>query len=560
MFDIYYTKNKNGQIISSLEDITKIQNYIPLYKKFFSLTDKNYKNINLNHKYHLDTFLEKKNENLHVCYIKNENQKQKVSTFIKFSPLMDPVKYMSGKYKKNDINILPSLGNKTPCYSKIKDTNNSAYIDSFFSFLSSQTLHTHKFYHGMDFYGSFLAIKGNFQYNIVDDLEYLYQSDFFHKNKNKLFKIESMYDELMLAFNTRNYKKRLTIADEEVQSISSIHMSNELFDDVFIEKNSILDSSKNLIFEMDISHNSPKKTTKSTTKSSSTCSSRSSHTSDGGEDSETSSVDNSETSSVDNSSTGSWTTASDEVIQATIFQFPVQLICLEALDSTLDSVIGDLNTEEWRSCLFQVIMTLCVYRKLFQFTHNDLHTNNIMFKKTERKFLYYRFNNKYYKVPTYGKIYKIIDFGRSIYRFKNQLMCSDSFHKKGDAATQYNFEPYFNKNKPRLEPNASFDLCRLGCALYDFFFPDETKNIVDPIAKLVEKWCIDDKGRNILYKTNGEERYPEFKLYKMIARTVHHCSAEKEILNPLFNKFIVGRKKIKKGKVFNVDTLPSYIN
>ena len=38
MFDIYYTKNKNGQIISSLEDITKIQNYIPLYKKFFSLT------------------------------------------------------------------------------------------------------------------------------------------------------------------------------------------------------------------------------------------------------------------------------------------------------------------------------------------------------------------------------------------------------------------------------------------------------------------------------------------------------------------------------------------
>ena len=29
----------------------KIQNYIPLYQKFFSLTDKTYNNINLNHKY-----------------------------------------------------------------------------------------------------------------------------------------------------------------------------------------------------------------------------------------------------------------------------------------------------------------------------------------------------------------------------------------------------------------------------------------------------------------------------------------------------------------------------
>ena len=33
---------------------------------------------------------------------------------------------------------------------------------------------------------------------------------------------------------------------------------------------------------------------------------------------------------------------------------------------------------------------------------------------------------------------------------------------------------------------------------------------------MINDWLIDDKGRNILYKTDGEERYPEFKLYKMI--------------------------------------------
>ena len=33
-----------------------------------------------------------------------------------------------------------------------------------------------------------------------------------------------------------------------------------------------------------------------------------------------------------------------------------------------------------------------------------------MFKKTEKKFLYYKFNNQYFKIPTYGYLFKIIDF------------------------------------------------------------------------------------------------------------------------------------------------------
>ena len=109
---------------------------------------------------------------------------------------------------------------------------------------------------------------------------------------------------------------------------------------------------------------------------------------------------------------------------------------------------------------------------MFNFTHNDLHTNNIMFNKTDKQFLYYRYNKVYYKVPTYGRLFKVIDFGRSIYSFKGKFICSDSFHPKGDAATQYNCQPYMNDKKPRLDPNPSFDLCRLGCALYDFFMDD----------------------------------------------------------------------------------------
>ena len=207
-------------------------------------------------------------------------------------------------------------------------------------------------------------------------------------------------------------------------------------------------------------------------------------------------------------------------------------------------------------------MSLITFQEKFNLTHNDLHTNNIMYNKTELEFIYYKLDGKYYKVPTYGRIFKIIDFGRAIYKFRGKLMCSDSFHKKGDAATQYNCEPFFNDKKPRLEPNYSFDLCRLGCSLYDYIMDEEEcedeniNNIKTPIFKIMANWCKDDKNRNIMYKSNGEERYPDFKLYKMIARKVHNHIPINELQNKYFDKYIVSKKEIKRGsKIMNIDNL-----
>jgi len=185
-----------------------------------------------------------------------------------------------------------------------------------------------------------------------------------------------------------------------------------------------------------------------------------------------------------------------------------------------------------------------------------------MYIPTEKQFLYYTFNNITYKVPTYGKIYKIIDFGRAIYKFNGQLMCSDSFHPKGDAGSQYNCEPYMDENKPRLEPNPSFDLCRLACCLYDHFVEDifEAEDIIktNKLASIINDWLIDDKGRNILYKNSGEERYPEFKLYKMIARTIHGAIPSAQLGNELFKSYITSKKKLNKNaKIMNLDNIPN---
>ena len=215
----------------------------------------------------------------------------------------------------------------------------------------------------------------------------------------------------------------------------------------------------NINFELNEKKKFEIKNNKSTnSKSSSECSSRSSLTNSNDD------IDDSLSEETDEDS-------EDENVNIVINKFPIQVIALESCFSTLDEYIikNKISDKEWESIIMQILFILITYQKVFKLTHNDLHTNNIVYNKTEKKYLYYKFDNQHYKVPTFGKIYKIIDFGRSIYRFKNNLHCSNSFSIDGDAATQYNFEPYFNPDKPRLEPNYSFDLCRLTCSLFDYF-------------------------------------------------------------------------------------------
>jgi len=229
--------------------------------------------------------------------------------------------------------------------------------------------------------------------------------------------------------------------------------------------------------------------------------------------------------------------------------------CKETLDSLM---VSGMEDKEWFSALMQIIMTLLVYQTLFAFTHNDLHTNNVMWVPTQKQFLYYKYHNVVYRVPTYGKIFKIIDFGRAIYRFNGNVFCSDSFKDGGDAATQYNTEPYLNPKKPRIDPNFSFDLCRLGCSIFDYVSDSSRNN--SPLVRIISEWVEDDKGLNMLYKGDGIERYPDFKLYKMIARAVHKHTPAAQLKRPEFAQYAVNAKHTKvilSGKipVLDIDAL-----
>ena len=698
-FSLHYRKINNRDLFYSLENselgIKNSRNYIPVYENYFNLNETNYNSINLNQRFYVSVLsgvVDKNNIQAAVVdAFKSTSESLTIvhkPIFIKFSPLIDPVKYMSGKYENLNMNgehlNIPTLSKlERQGHLKANDKNNSAYVDGFFSYLSSQVLNCHDFIHGLNFYGSFNAIKSEFYYNVFDDIDYLDKNPFFNKNKTILFDIEDIEyfndsesnSKCSQTKNTKNKKDKIII-----DKTDDIHKSNDIiihddFDKINNELNSIFNTSPVLESSTSISTSLPTSTVllqdsiesnieieyndggndaslfeaiplddieiainendgkiilnknndndSDYSMTSGSCSSRSSYTSESGNETgnnenfnieesvygggggsgcdmgakkikqkngrngknKSKSFSEDSFSGDDNDENSCSHSGSDdddndeyddeddyddddETLWATIKNFPVSVIMMEKCDNTLDSLMmqeKEMTENEWTSALMQIIMILITYQKLFGFTHNDLHTNNVMFIYTEKEYIYYHFNKKYYRVPTYNRAFKIIDFGRAIYKYKSKVICSDSFSITGDAATQYNCEPYFNDKKARLEPNFSFDLCRLGCSIFDYFIDNinDVEKICrkEPLAKLIVEWVTDDHNRNILYKTNGEERYPDFKLYKMIARNVHNHTPHAQLSKTIFTAYEFPKKNVKpKHRIINIDKMPCYMD
>lgn len=584
---ILYTKRKNNVLFSSLEKhgYTKIQNYIPTYNQFFVLNETNYNSINVSGRWFLKKIHSIDEDKIYSGVVENTNNSKtkNVDIFIKNAPLLDPVKFMIGSYQGefDKISNLPQLNNtEDSVISKLNNPWNSSYVDNMFNVINSQLLEK-GFVHGIEWYGSFLAIKKNFEFNIYDDLDYLFHSKYFLENVGKKFQVpqeileEVRKPSLKIEKEESSFDDFEEIPDSPVNSVVDIipnkstpietPVDMEVGIGVDVELDSELDCT--LIEEQVKIENEDEETL-----SNSSYSSRTSYTNEytdiphkddsfigdidsdeecpelvesysGGKKNEKEDV--SDYDDEDNADDETMSSDYDEeYIGATIPEFPVQMICIEACDDTLDSLMlnDELNEPELFSCMMQIIMILATYQKLFQFTHNDLHTNNVMFVETNKKYILYEYNGKKYLVPTYGKIYKIIDFGRSIFTIQNKIFCGDCYHKNGDAYTQYNFGPCLNEAKPTVVPNYSFDLCRLACSMFDHCVSNisDIHNVssLTPFKQLVVRLCTDDKGLNVLYKRNHEERYPCFKLYKMIARTVHNHTPDIMLETSDFSKYI----------------------
>jgi hypothetical protein len=179
-----------------------------------------------------------------------------------------------------------------------------------------------------------------------------------------------------------------------------------------------------------------------------------------------------------------------------------------------------------------------------------------MYTSTNKVYIYYKLNNKYFKVPTYGKIFKIIDFGRAIFDYNNKTYFSDAFSKYGEADGQYTYPiPNIhlfnnNNNKNNVNPNYSFDICRLSTSIIDelntFEQPDTPlfKNFMIFITELLK-----DKNNKHMY----EKQNVSFQLYIDLANNSCNGIPKDILLNPIFNIYNISKTDISDNHIYTLN-------
>lgn len=282
---------------------------------------------------------------------------------------------------------------------------------------------------------------------------------------------------------------------------------------------------------------------------------------------------------------------------------PVQIIIMEKFEVTFQDLVQDTLTlietlsfharthvqkyvvyvkkkvflEKIKAWMFQLILALVCANKAFQFVHNDLHIKNVMAVSTKESHLFYRVGENTYKVPTHGYCMKIIDFGRSTFKYNNVHYFGDVFKNENDAGGQYTYpyessddeseddsddgsgsntdrhshttkdeyECHDRETRAKVLPRSSFDLCRFACSFVEDFDERTWRDLGDfPMGAVLLQWCQDDAGNNLL-DIDG------FGLYKHIARFVTHTKPVEQLNNSVFEEYRVDTN-FDREKYFNV--------
>ena len=464
MLDLYIDKyiwdkkiiNKFYKSCVDLFDLKCVQFYNPIYSLYFHLfnTKKSHKCIDIKRRFYIHKLLDIiKYKYYHsncllnaTVYDSKDNKLINKEIFCKIIPILEPLYFIKNNYNnliyRNP--LLPSNYNANTS-EKINNMNNTAYIDTFFSYICSELTENNILPNFPLYYGSINSIMKKYNYDISEDYHDFKEEAWFHKNLGEQFKMDIYMDD------------------------SDNNSEDSDYDD---DNNDYISVIKNI---------------------------------------------------------------------------PCQMFFIEKLDGLLSEILNEnFDDKLILSCIFQVSFALAYLQKYLKFTHNDLHIDNIMFQKTSKPFLYYKFNNIYFKIPTYGYIFKIIDFGRAIFTFKNKLFFSDCFSKYGEADGQYKYPIdtflYNNNNEIYdIKPNYHFDMCRLAITILNELNYNKNKNYIN------KQYLID-----FIYSMtlgNDIELYyldDNFDMYVSIAKYANNCLPLNIIQNEIFKEFRIKKKNFPK--------------
>ena len=463
------------------------------------------------------------------CVVETASKKQKPS-YCKVTHILDPVRKIQGYYDNAEKGV-QRIQRKT------NERMNQAYIDYLANYLLGQLRERDISPHFCLFYGGFQGTADKYRYNITESFEsYRHYKGFWEKRDRGLFSLYVTED-------------GEPISEEDAQLKSSVNTRS-------------------------FSYSTDKSRGRRSTESRNSTSSHISLLEYAGADDtcgELESVSTFLSGSDESESDGS---EESMCVYSEFEKFPTVLLFQEKMDGIMDKLLDEVDVdfeEKWTAWTFQVIAALCVAQATFGLTHNDLHTNNILYSETDEKYLYYRTRDDcIWRIPTFGRILRIIDYGRSVFRIGSQWYVSDDFAKGGDAQAQYSFGEFTIDNSPTVYPNPSFDLSRYAVSIMEPLFPNfprekeggkilneeglwTVKETISPLWNLLWSWLIDDTGKNILRDEDGMERFPDFDLYETIAAHVFTAKPQDQIRKEIFTQYSIPRNEVPEGqKVYSL--------
>lgn len=495
--------------------------------------------------------------------------------------LVEPIDFMSGEYVLPVDGALPApRAAWQAALRKVNDPYNEAYTDVIAACMASRLVETGRSPHFVRFYGSVNCRLPEYSYSLTDDMPDIEDEDWFREGlKNGTFRViaynpwdPNVQEEMTTPFLREDVQRRLASSSSQCESISLSSVSASA--SASAASSASASDVESDLEEIDLEISGEAQILRRPALRLERLRVPSPASSPASSSDEDNSDDNSDESdeSDENRSDESEESDDDVEFKAILPNFPAQVTIIERCDGTMDDLMEDevaddvsedmkeTKEKRWTAWMFQVIAGLATAQQIYELIHNDLHTNNVMWSGTGETHLYYHVvggvgGDRYYRVPTYGRIMKIIDFGRATFRppTSSTLWIPDAYAPGADAAGQYNCGAYLDQDRPKIQPNTSFDLCRLAVAMIETLWdsrpsPVQPQRILtkepgmtqyeteSPLWNLLWLWLTDKHGRNVLRTPDGEERYPNFDLYCAIARDSNNAVPAQQLTLPLFDE------------------------
>lgn len=419
----------------------------------------------------------------------------------KTTMILSPFKWMRGDY--GSLGLPLPEESATDLRQKLQSPHTAGYVGALASIVLSES----DCPHFPKVYGVYTAMATNHAVDISDDYEEICERRWFTENLGKTFDLKLRQPEGSPSFtHTRSARPGVQLGDDvlldDIQDIEADHMSQPS-EHTGASASSHGEDTESSEFQEDSDDESEEDQYEILS-----C--------DCSEDSE----DDEEGLDDEGCESFAWATFKDVPVITTVME-KCEGTFYDLLDAHPD------NKEAHAAWVAQIVFALAYAQRAYGFVHNDLHGNNVMYVKTDKEFLYYKHQGTCYKVPTFGYLIKIIDFDRACFSLRlagmkdPRFFLSSQFQLDDEAAGQYNVEPFFTQNHPRIPPNPSFDLCRFATSVYWDLFPGGPDAATGhPLQNVFMQWMTQQDGSSVFFRKQRDrhDRYHGFDLYKAIAR------------------------------------------